>query len=165
MPYDPSVAKTDSIYLTKRRAKSGGFAVEAGGAGKGMPKIVLRDPPDLIKIVVKGAPVADAGKLIRHFNIERDVVETYLSGTPVKFKRREASGRFSREESERLVRFARLMGAAEELHDGDADAARRWMQTPKPALGGATPLEYAKIEVGAREVEHLIGRLEHGVFS
>jgi uncharacterized protein (DUF2384 family) len=32
-------------------------------------------------------------------------------------------------------------------------------------LGGKTPLEYADTEPGAREVEDLLGRLEHGVFS
>ena len=33
------------------------------------------------------------------------------------------------------------------------------------ALGGATPLDFAKTEPGAREVENVLGRLEHGVFS
>ena len=32
-------------------------------------------------------------------------------------------------------------------------------------MSGAVPLEYAETEVGAREVEHLLGRIEHGVFS
>jgi uncharacterized protein (DUF2384 family) len=27
------------------------------------------------------------------------------------------------------------------------------------------PLEYAETELGAREVEHLLGRIEHGVYS
>jgi uncharacterized protein (DUF2384 family) len=32
-----------------------------------------------------------------------------------------------------------------------------------PALGNQVPLEFAASEVGAREVENLIGRLEHGI--
>ena len=38
---------------------------------------------------------------------------------------------------------------------------------PKPTagLGGASPADMTSTEVGAREVERLIGRLEHGVFS
>jgi uncharacterized protein (DUF2384 family) len=36
---------------------------------------------------------------------------------------------------------------------------------PQRALGGAVPLEIAKTEVGAREVEQIIGRLEQGVFT
>ena len=37
--------------------------------------------------------------------------------------------------------------------------------TPQRALGGAIPLDIAKTEVGAREVEQIIGRLEQGVFT
>jgi uncharacterized protein (DUF2384 family) len=33
------------------------------------------------------------------------------------------------------------------------------------ALGGRSPLDFAQTEPGAREVENVIGRLEHGVFS
>jgi len=40
-----------------------------------------------------------------------------------------------------------------------------WLTSAQPALGGAVPLDLAKSEVGAREVERLVGRLEHGVFS
>ncbi len=34
-----------------------------------------------------------------------------------------------------------------------------------PALAGRKPIEFARTEVGAREVEDLIGRLEYGVFT
>jgi hypothetical protein len=47
----------------------------------------------------------------------------------------------------------------------DPEAARQWLRTPKGALGDATPLAFAATDVGAREVEDLIGRAEHGVFS
>ena len=79
--------------------------------------------------------------------------------------RRKERGRFDSTESERLLRFSRLFAAAVELFEGDADAARHWMQTPKPALNNTTPLEMARTEIGAREVENLIDRLENGVYS
>ena len=37
--------------------------------------------------------------------------------------------------------------------------------TPKRALGNITPLRCCDTDVGAREVEALLGRIEHGVFS
>jgi putative toxin-antitoxin system antitoxin component (TIGR02293 family) len=79
--------------------------------------------------------------------------------------RRRESGRLQTDESDRLVRASRIFGEALELFDGDLAAAKAWLSTPQPALGGATPLAMARTGVGAREVEHLIGRLEHGVFS
>ena len=42
---------------------------------------------------------------------------------------------------------------------------RRWLASPQVGLGGAIPLEFAETEVGAREVENLLGRIEYGVYS
>ena len=67
--------------------------------------------------------------------------------------------------SDRLLRYARLFRLATELHDGDEDAARDWLRKPARALDGETPLDHADTETGAREVEDLIGRLEHGVYT
>ena len=79
--------------------------------------------------------------------------------------RRKAADRLSPEESERLFRISTMFEKAVELFEGDASAAVSWLATPKRALGNRSPLTYSRTEVGAREVENLIGRLEHGVFS
>lgn len=79
--------------------------------------------------------------------------------------RRKKAGQLGPLESDRLVRFGRLLGLAVELFEGDSEAAREWLRSPQRALGGESPLQMARTEVGAREVEQLIGRLEHGVFS
>jgi len=67
--------------------------------------------------------------------------------------------------SDRVLRYARLFRLATELHDGDEEAARAWLRKPARALDGETPLDHAETEAGAREVENLIGRLEHGVYT
>ncbi len=46
-----------------------------------------------------------------------------------------------------------------------AENARQWLASPQVGLGGAVPLEYAETELGAREVEDLLGRIEYGVYS
>jgi putative toxin-antitoxin system antitoxin component (TIGR02293 family) len=79
--------------------------------------------------------------------------------------RRKTLGRLSPEESERLLRIANLFEKSVELFEGDRKAAVRWLTASKKALDQQTPLAYARTEIGAREVEELIGRLEHGVFS
>ena len=79
--------------------------------------------------------------------------------------RRRKAGRLASPESDRLVRLAQLFQQAVELWDGNAASATAWFQGPCRALGGRTPLETAETEVGAVEVEQLLGRLEHGVFS
>jgi putative toxin-antitoxin system antitoxin component (TIGR02293 family) len=79
--------------------------------------------------------------------------------------RRRASGRLAGDESDRLVRASRLFSQAIDLFEGDLEAAKAWLSAPQRALGGSTPLRMARTGVGVREVERLIGRLEHGVFS
>lgn len=79
--------------------------------------------------------------------------------------RRKEEGRLRPDESDRLLRASRLLAAAIELFDGDRPAARRWLAAPQEGLGGATPLEYARTDVGCREVENLIGRLEYGIVT
>jgi uncharacterized protein (DUF2384 family) len=52
-----------------------------------------------------------------------------------------------------------------ELFEGDVKAAVNWLVSTKTALNRQTPLLYARMELGAREVEDLIGRLNDGTFS
>lgn len=77
--------------------------------------------------------------------------------------RRKEQGRLDPEESDRLVRASRIFARALELFEGEPEEARRWLTTPQPGLGRKVPLELAATDVGAREVENLIGRLEHGI--
>lgn len=79
--------------------------------------------------------------------------------------RRRKAGKLNAEESERLLRFSRLFTLAYELFEGDQAAAQSWLTTENRALKGKTPLEASRTEIGAREVENLITRLERGVFS
>lgn len=67
--------------------------------------------------------------------------------------------------SDRLLRYARLFRVATDLYNGDEESARAWLRKPARALDGETPLDHAGTEMGAREVEDLVGRLEHGVYT
>jgi len=77
-------------------------------------------------------------------------------------RRREAK-RFEPEESDRLIRLSRLVGLTLQLFEGDLEDTRAWLTTPHTALANQTPLDFATTEIGAREVENLMGRLEHGI--
>lgn len=79
--------------------------------------------------------------------------------------RRRNEGKLKPEESDRLLRICRIFDRAVELFEGDPRSAREWLEAPQTGLGGEVPLEFASTEVGAREVENLIGRLEHGVIA
>jgi len=67
------------------------------------------------------------------------------------------------EESERVVRLARVFAQAMTTL-GSAEKARRWVQKPNRALGGEAPLRLLDTDIGAGAVLEELGRIEHGVF-
>ena len=77
--------------------------------------------------------------------------------------RRKIEKRFTSDESERLLRGARVFAKTLRLFDGDRDAAIEWLLTLERALGKA-PADLIHTETGARDVERVIGALEQGVF-
>lgn len=65
-------------------------------------------------------------------------------------------------ESERIERLARLVATAEHVW-GDAEKARRFLNTPHPELNGKKPIEAATTEIGARQVEDVLWNLFYGL--
>jgi len=91
-------------------------------------------------------------------------VASVLGMSRATLHRRKLQGKIDQKESEKLVRYQRLLKKAEDVF-GDAESARKWLTYPQPGLGKAVPLDFAKTEIGAREVENLLGRLEYSVYS
>ncbi len=84
---------------------------------------------------------------------------------PRTLTRRRQDNKLSPEESDRLVSLSRLLSLTFELFEGDANGGLHWFTSKNRALGGMSPIDAAATETGSREVENLIGRLEHGVFT
>ncbi len=125
---------------------------------------VTLTPGKLIKIIRSGLPVQELAALQAGLGVPMDKLAPKLGMSRATLHRRKAQGRLDPGESDRVLRFARLLGKAVEVMEGE-DAARRWLTSPQAGLGGAVPLDYAETEVGAREVEDLLGRIEYGVYS
>ncbi len=118
----------------------------------------------LIQFVRDGLPVRELQDLQVSLGIPMQKLVPMLGLSKATLHRRKAGGKLEPAESDRVLRFARLMGrAAGVLESGEN--ARRWLTSPQVGLGGAVPLEYADTEVGAREVDDLLGRIEYGVYS
>ncbi len=115
--------------------------------------------------ILAGLPYSTLARLIKSFDGSADELLAPLAMGPKKLALRKAKGRLTVAESERVYRLARLLELATELYEGSEAGAIRWLCSPARSFSGETPLMRARTEVGARQVEHLIGRLEHGVFS
>ena len=60
------------------------------------------------------------------------------------------------------MRFARIWSLAVDVFE-NRDGARAWLKEETLGLGGRIPLEVAKSEAGAREVETLLRRIDYGI--
>jgi|ERR1051326_12042 putative toxin-antitoxin system antitoxin component (TIGR02293 family) len=121
-------------------------------------------PSKLIEVLRAGLPVQELHDLQASLDVPMEKLFPMLGISKATLHRRKAEGRLDQGESDRVVRFAKLMGKAVEVLESEENA-RQWLTSPKFGLGGAVPLEYAETEVGAREVEDLLGRIEYGVYS
>ena len=122
------------------------------------------DPADTISRIKEGLSAEAFERLQHKLGVSREHLARILRIAPRTLTRRLREGRFNTDESERLVRIGRVYKSATRLL-GSEEEARAWMTEPNRALGDTSPLDYADTEPGALEVERLILRLEHGVFS
>jgi putative toxin-antitoxin system antitoxin component (TIGR02293 family) len=166
-------AKTSAITRTRDsrtgviRGKSAGCGVVLGyvqGSSKRTADADL-NPANVVKVLEAGLPVTELTDLQASLAIPADKLAPMLGISKATFHRRKGAGsKLKPAVSDRVVRFARLLGKAVDVF-GDLEDAKQWLNSAQFGLGGAVPLEYAKTEVGAREVENLLGRIEYGVYS
>ena len=123
------------------------------------------EPLALDRQVRKGLGYSTFSRFQRNTGLTAGSIAELIQIPTRTLTRRKAEGKFAPDESDRLVRAARVFGRTMELFEGDAAEARGWLAAPQPGLGGRIPLEFARTEVGAGEVENLVGRLEHGIPS
>ena len=118
----------------------------------------------MIQRVQDGLPIAELDALQASLDVPMESLATKLGISKATLHRRKLEGKLWPDESDRVVRYARLMGQAVKVFGG-LENAREWLNCPQFGLGGAVPLDYAETEIGAREVENLLGRIEYGVYS
>jgi putative toxin-antitoxin system antitoxin component (TIGR02293 family) len=140
-----------------------------------MTRRALKRPPDYpAGLADNGAPdafVAPANRagpaalaeLARHGYSEDEIFALVVPKRTLA-RRKAANERLTVEETDKALRLARIAAQAERVF-GEADKAHRWLRKPKRALQGETPLAYLASEAGARVVEEMLHRIEHGVFA
>ncbi len=120
--------------------------------------------PQMIQSIENGLPVSNFIKLRDRLGLPDKDLAKYIRVPKSTLAIRKRKGKFSFVESERLYRIQRLFAKALGVFE-DVNLARKWLKEDAYGLGDVSPLEYAATEIGAREVEDLLGRIEHGVFS
>jgi putative toxin-antitoxin system antitoxin component (TIGR02293 family) len=137
---------------------------DALGGRKVLGKTV-KTPDDLANLVRRGLPAGAVSALAGKLSLGNAALSNTL-GIPQRTMTRRLSqrSRLTATESDRTVRVARIYANALQMI-GDKEIAVRWLLTPNRALGGERPLDRLDTDVGAREVEDVLGRIAYGVYS
>jgi len=120
---------------------------------------------ELAELIREGLPANSLICLAAKLELKNAALSDKL-GIPQRTLTRRLSqhSRLTAAESDRAVRLARVYATAVEMI-GNADKAAHWLRTPNRALGGAIPIDQLDTDLGAREVENVLGRIAYGVYS
>ena len=123
----------------------------------------VKNVDDIIIALKEGFPVNAFDKLRDRLKVSDNVLAKIVQIPKRTLNRRRKDGKLKTDESERVLRVARVCDKALDVFENQ-EASEKWLKMPARGLGYKIPLEYADTELGAQEVINLLGRIEYGVF-
>lgn len=154
----PFVATIGDIMVNELRA-----VIDELGGERTLGRHLASDR-DLREAIREGFRPAVVEELMRASGLTLKELANALDLSPRSLQRHRSSGRLARYESDRLYRLARIVAIANE-YLGDRELALRWLKRPNRALGGIAPVAAIDTELGARQVENILGRIAYGGIS
>ncbi len=122
------------------------------------------DEQALIVGIRSGLPFEALDAIASRFSLGATELVRILRLPQRTLARRKKTRILTADESDRLMRVARIAALAEETL-GNSTRAGRWLHEPNAALGSIPPIRWLDTDLGAKEVEELLIRIGHGVYS
>jgi putative toxin-antitoxin system antitoxin component (TIGR02293 family) len=134
-------------------------------------------PLERIGLIRNGVNAADFKTFVGTLDIQQEKVFHMLDIATATVNRKASRNEsLSREDSEKVVGMAKLIGQVETMleESGDRaamqgfDAARwltHWMEEPIPALGGAAPADYMDTIEGQEMISRLLAMMQTGAYA
>jgi putative toxin-antitoxin system antitoxin component (TIGR02293 family) len=119
---------------------------------------------ELRERIKRGLPYRSLESVRERLRLSVSEAAAVLHMPPRTLARRRQRRRLDADESDRLYRIARVAAQAYGVFGEEAKAAT-WLARPNRALNGEVPIRLLDTDVGARQVEDILGRIEYGVVS
>jgi putative toxin-antitoxin system antitoxin component (TIGR02293 family) len=120
---------------------------------------------DCHRMIERGFPVRFADTVKAALSVNDDVMSGLLVISEKTLSRlRAARGTLDPAVSDRLFRTAKIAALAFFVMES-REAGAAWLKRPQIGLGGETPISLLTTAAGTEEVERLLLRIEHGVYS
>jgi putative toxin-antitoxin system antitoxin component (TIGR02293 family) len=129
----------------------------------GLPPV--RTDLEFLRLVESGLPVGSVTAVASNLetaNLGAGVIAGLVAPRRTLERRRKENQRLTRDESDRLVRVARVVALANDVF-ASMEKAASWLRTPRPGLAGESPLSAVATDIGARLVEMMLHRIDHGI--
>src|SRR3954470_6983590 len=120
--------------------------MKTGTADKNAVRGTSTHPTELIQKIQKGLRFSELKTLQDTLHLPFEKLAAKLCISRSTLQRRKIAGRLSPDESDKVVRFSRLLEHAQKVF-GNLVNARAWLKHPQRGLGGAIPLDYAETEI------------------
>lgn len=121
----------------------------------------LRTDQDVMRLVEERLPTRTIDGL-RHYGLTDEEVYALVLPRRTLTHRRARREALSRDESDRVVRVARVLALCEDVF-GESERAWRWLRDAKRQFQRRPPLDLLATEAGARLVEELLYRIDEGM--
>jgi putative toxin-antitoxin system antitoxin component (TIGR02293 family) len=140
------------------------LAVAEKLGGRKVLKVEVRSDLDLAQVIHIGLPTRAVEAVLASGLLDpRELYELVVPRRTLAH-RKEKRQRLTPEQSDRLARVVRVVARADEALGDEAKAAR-WLRKPNRGLAGRRPIDLLESDIGARMVERVLTRVEHGVYS
>lgn len=125
----------------------------------------ILDSPELeqTEVIESGLPT-DTVSLLKEYGLSfTEMADVVIAPRTLKH-RRDRGEHLSPDESDRVLRIARILLLASSVFD-NKEKAMAWMRFPAESLGGRAPLSLIRSEAGGRLVEGRLWQIDEGMFA
>jgi putative toxin-antitoxin system antitoxin component (TIGR02293 family) len=151
-------------HMARHTASATGSSSPDQGGAASILRLRATSLAELRDSVRSGLPFSALVALTKQLEISPQQFTAVFGIPPRTVARRKEARHLNHQESDRLYRVARSASQAVEVL-GSIEKARVWLKTPNRALGREIPLDLLDTEIGARQVEEVLLRLNYGIFS
>ncbi len=117
----------------------------------------------VVDLVETGLPLSVLNRLLERGLSKTELFDVVIPARTLKHRKSKRQP-LSREESERVVRTARILATANAVL-GDDDSALSWLRSPKKRFEGRAPIQMLATEPGGRLVEEMLIQIDEGMFA
>ena len=125
-------------------------------------QVAKMPPTSAIDLIRAGLPAGSFEAAAKALSLTVDELAAKLGISPRTIRdQRKKKVRLSSENTEKLVRIARIQTLARSIFSTDA-AVAEWLNAPAPALNGIKPIDLVDTDTGAREIEAILHGIAYG---